>query len=185
MTDKLIETDGQILLWIQDNLRNSITDPIVSFITHLGDYGAVMIAAVLILTAIPKTRRLGLLCLTSLVACLLINNVIIKHAVARTRPYEVVDGLRTIVGKQHDTSFPSGHASGSFVMAAVIINETRKRIWIPVLIFAVLIALSRLYVGVHYPTDVLVGIISGTLTGIITCLIYHNVIAKNKQRLHR
>lgn len=185
MLQKIAETDGQILLWIQENVRCAPLDAIMKPITHLGDFGIVMIAAALILIMIPKTRKLGLLCSAALICSLLINNLLIKHTVLRTRPYEAVDGLKRIVGRQHDTSFPSGHSAGSFVLAAVIFRETPRKIGVPILILAFLIALSRLYVGVHYPTDVIVGIINGTLIGIAVCAVYHRYIVKSDTRLHR
>ena len=185
MIDKLLETDGQILLWIQENVRSDVLDPIVKAVTHMGDSGIIMILATLILVILPKTRRLGLLCGAALVVNVLLNNVILKNAVGRTRPYEAIDGLKTIVGKQRDASFPSGHSSGSFVIAAVIFRETRLRVAIPLLLLALALALSRLYVGVHYPTDVLAGIITGTFYGIMTCVIYHKYISRDPARLHR
>ena len=185
MFDRLIEMDGDILLWIQENLRSDILSPVIKLITHLGDMGLIMILTSIVLMIIPKTRKLGFLCSAALVCSVIINNVIIKHAVLRVRPYEAVEGLQRIVGKAHDTSFPSGHAAGSFVLAAVIFRETPRKIGVPVLILALLIALSRLYVGVHYPTDVLVGMISGTLIGIATCFVYHKYIARSSAGLHR
>ena len=185
MFEKLIEMDGQLLLWIQDNLRFDAITPFVKAITYSANGGAIMIAATLILMIIPKTRKLGLLCAAALVVNALICNVIFKNIVARIRPYEVVDGLKLIIGKQNDWSFPSGHSSGGFTVSTVIFRETPRKIGIPIIIFALLIALSRLYVGVHYPTDVICGIIIGALTGFLTCTIYHRAIAKNQTRLHR
>ncbi|MBQ8966707.1 phosphatase PAP2 family protein [Ruminococcus sp.] len=185
MIDKLLETDGQILLWIQENVRSDVLDPIVKAVTHMGDAGVIMIAAVLVLFIIPRTRRLGLLCGAALVINVLLNNVILKNAVDRTRPYEAINELHAMIGKQRDASFPSGHSSGSFCVASVIFRECRLRIGIPVLLLALSIALSRLYVGVHYPTDVLAGIITGTFYGIMTCVIYHKYISHEPSRLHR
>lgn len=185
MLDKISELDGRILLWIQENIRSDLLTPIVKAITYLGNRGALMIAAALVLMLIPKTRRLGFLCGAALIANVVINNLILKNAVARIRPYEAVEGLQRIVGRQRDYSFPSGHTSAGFSAASVIYMETRRRIGIPVAILALLIGLSRLYVGVHYPTDVLAGLISGTLIGVTVCLLYHRYIVKNKQRLHR
>lgn len=185
MLDKIAELDGSILLWIQENIRSDLLTPIVKAITYLGNGGALMIAAALALMLIPKTRRLGFLCAAALMVNVVINNLILKNVIARTRPYEVVEGLRLIIGRQSDFSFPSGHTTAGFTMASVIFSETRRRIGIPVVILALLIGASRLYVGVHYPTDVLAGIISGTLIGAATCAVYHRLIVKNERRLHR
>lgn len=182
MLEKLMELDGEILLWIQDNLRADFLNPLVKGITYLGNGGILMIAACLILMIIPKTRRLGAVCALSLALEFIICNLLLKTTIARTRPYETVDGLTRIIGKQSDYSFPSGHSGASFAVASVIFREAPKRIGIPILILAFLIALSRLYVGVHFPTDVIAGIILGTLTGIAACFAYHR-ITKSKEKI--
>ena len=185
MLEKLSENEGRILLWIQENVRGDIWDPIVKGITYLGEAGALMIITAIVLTVIPKTRRLGILCMVSLAVSFVINNLIIKNMVERIRPYDAVAGLNRIVGKQPDWSFPSGHSASGFSVASVLSHETNRRIGISTLVLALLIALSRLYVGVHYPTDVLCGMMTGTLIGLMTCFVYHKKIAKNNTRLHR
>lgn len=171
--DKLIEIDGKILLWIQEHLRAEWLNPIVKGITYLGEMGGMWALLCLALLIIPKTRRLGIVCSCSLALTFLIDNVLLKNLIARTRPYEVVEHLQRIVGKQSDFSFPSGHSGASFAVATVLLKETPKRYGVPAIILAALISLSRLYVGVHYPTDVAVGILMGTLFGLLCCSIYH------------
>lgn len=173
--DKITEIDGQILIWIQEHIRTDILTPIVKAITYLGEMGGIWILFCVGFLIFPKTRRLGMACSLSLAMVFLVDNVIIKNLVARTRPYEVVDGLTRLVGKQHDYSFPSGHSGASFAVAWVMFREMPKKFGIPAVILALLIALSRLYVGVHYPTDVLVGTIMGIIMGIISCKIMQKV----------
>lgn len=180
----MVEIDEGILLWIQENIRSDIFSPLVKGITYLGNGGAVMITACFILLICPKTRKLGILASCSLVLNVLVSNVFMKNLVARTRPYEIIEGLKLIIKKQRDYSFPSGHASGAFSLASVIFIETPRKIGIPAMIIATLIALSRLYVGVHYPTDVFAGMIIGTLIGCATCFFYHKKV-KSKKRLFR
>ena len=91
----------------------------------------------------------------------LITNVTLKNLVARTRPYEVVEGLVLLIEKQRDYSFPSGHTCASFAAAGVYWRMLPKKFGIPLVILAAMIAFSRLYVGVHYPTDVLAGLLIG------------------------
>lgn len=170
------------MLWIQDNIRNFILDPIMKGITHLGDSGILWIAVCLLLLIIPKTRRLGIVCSCSLAAVFIIDNLILKNLFARTRPYEVIDGLTRIISAQSDYSFPSGHSGASFSVAVVLFKESPKPIGIPALVLALLISLSRLYVGVHYPTDVLAGILIGTIIALLACLIYHK-ITKSKDKI--
>ena len=160
--------DGQILLWIQENLRNDFLTPIFKFITSLGDVGMIWIALTILCLFFAKYRKVGCLSALALIGSLLINNVLLKNLVARTRPYEVVEGLTRLIEKQSDFSFPSGHAGASFAAAVIFFIYLPKKFGIPAIILAFLISFSRLYVGVHYVTDVLAGgLIS---TAIATCI---------------
>ena len=174
--EQFLQLDGNILLWIQEHVRDDALTPFVTFITHLGDSGWFWIALAVVLLVIRKTRKIGLLTGCSLLVSFLINNVFLKNVVARTRPYEVVEGLHRIIEAQSDFSFPSGHTSSSFAAAVVIFLLCPKKAGVPAMILAFLIMLSRLYVGVHYPTDVFVGMITGTLTAVLVC-----VVAKRKK----
>lgn len=163
MIETLLNLDGNILLWIQENLRNSMLTPFVIFVTTLGNSGMIWILISCGLLIPKKTRKIGIICAVSLLGSLIINNMILKNLVERTRPYEVLDGLIPLIPKQVDYSFPSGHTGSSFCCAWVLFRRTPKKYGIPAVILATGIALSRLYVGVHYPSDVLVGMISGIL----------------------
>ena len=149
--------DGQILLWIQDNLRNEMLTPISKFITMLGNSGWLWIVLTILCLLFAKYRKVGLLSAVALIGSLIINNLILKNLVARTRPYEVVAGLTRLIEVQKDYSFPSGHAGASFGAAVIFFIYLPKKFGVPALVLAFLIALSRLYVGVHYVTDVLAG----------------------------
>lgn len=167
MINFLSNLDGNILLWIQEFIRNSICTPIFVTITHLGDGGAIWIIISIALLFHKKTRKMGILCIISLLGSLIVNNLILKNLVARVRPYEVVDGLKLIIEKQVDLSFPSGHTGASFAAAVTIYQCAKnKKYGILAIIFASLIAFSRLYVGVHYPTDVITALFTGTFISI-------------------
>lgn len=153
----LIQIEGNILLWIQEHLRCAALDPVMRFITTLGDGGILWIVLTVLLLLFKRTRRTGVYCAAAMLLTLLAVNLTIKPLVRRTRPYEVVEGLRILVGRQSDFSFPSGHSSNSLSCAWTIFRLAPRRWGIPVLALAIAIALSRLYVGVHYPTDVLAG----------------------------
>ena len=172
MEEFFAQLEGPILLWIQEYLRNDLLTPIVKFITHLGDAGMFWIALTVLFLVIPKLRKIGFLMMCSLLLNTLLNNMILKNLVARTRPYEIVEGLVNIVGEQSDFSFPSGHTGSSFAAAVVIFLMCPRKIGVPVLVLAFLISLSRLYVGVHFPTDVLVGALIGTMAAMLVCRIY-------------
>ena len=96
----------------------------------------------------------------------------LKDLIGRTRPYEVFDGVQRLIGKQHDASFPSGHSASSFAAAMCIYLNGPKKYGIPALLLALLIALSRLYVGVHYPGDVIAGAIIGSLMAWLVYKVY-------------
>lgn len=162
MLQNLIAMEADILLWIQNNVRNELLTPIFKFITTLGNGGLIWIVGSIGLLIPKKTRRVGVLALISLVFSALIDNVILKNVVARTRPYEVIEGLTSLVGAQKDYSFPSGHTGSAFAAAVVMFLGLPKKCGISILVFACLMGLSRLYVGVHYPSDVLCGALIGT-----------------------
>jgi len=157
--------EQSILLFIQENIRCTILNYVFVPVTHLGDGGAVWIVAALLMLIFRKTRRAGIVCAVALLSMLVINNLCIKNIVARIRPYEVIEGLVLIVGKAWDWSFPSGHTCASFAFATAVFFAAPKKIWIPAVVLAVLIAFSRLYVGIHWPTDVLGGMLIGVACG--------------------
>ena len=178
----------QILHWFE-TLHNPITNPIFYVITTLGNAGWFWIVlAVLMLTVLPKKyKKAGLTMAIALILSLIFCNGIMKHLWARPRAFWVV-GQNFVVGNEfenlygifnsiHDYSFPSGHSSASFA-AAVSIFMWRKKEGSAALVLAALIAFSRLYFTVHYPTDVLVGTITGALYGVAAYFIVKALINK-------
>lgn len=159
--ETLLNLDGNILIWIQEFLRNPILDPFFKVITTLGNAGIFWIIATIILLIPKKTRKVGMMSAFALLCSLLINNILLKNLVARTRPYYVVEGLVPLIKKPVEFSFPSGHAGSSFASACVLHRNLPKKYGIWFLILAILISFSRLYVGVHYPSDVLAGVVTG------------------------
>jgi len=154
-----------ILLWIQEFVRNPALTPVMKAVTHLGDMGIFWILAGILLLLCQKTRKAGFTVLLALLFSFLFNNMLLKNVVARVRPYRIIEGLHLLVAEATDLSFPSGHSASSFAAAVVIAGFLPKRYGIAALVLAALIAFSRLYVGIHYPTDVLFGTISGALIG--------------------
>lgn len=161
MLNLLSSLDDNILLFFQEVIRNPVLTPILRVITTLGNGGAIWIVLTILMLLLPKTRRVGFMTSLSLIGTLLVNNLFLKNVVNRTRPYEVIEGLTYLVRTPMDSSFPSGHSACSFAVACIIFRRLPKKYGVPALILAIVIALSRLYVGVHYPSDVLFGTISG------------------------
>ena len=140
------------------------------FITKFGDHGLFWMIVAAVLFVIPKTRKTGLGMAIAMIIGLLVCNVTLKPLVARIRPYDLQAELGITIQllgeRMHDFSFPSGHTIASFE-AAVVMLKNSKKLGIPAMILAVLISFSRLYLYVHYPTDVFVSIILGTLFALI------------------
>lgn len=105
--------------------------------------------------------RAGGMGLLSLLFSLLVNNLFLKNLVERSRPFDVIQALTPLIPRPHDFSFPSGHTASSFAAAGVFFRRLPRRLGVPALILAAFIGVSRLYVGVHYPSDVLFGMLSG------------------------
>lgn len=165
MPEWLMAMDGGVLLWIQDNLRG-LLDPVVRAYTHLGDAGMLWIILTVLLLIPRRTRKAGVVSAIALLLSLLCTNVVLKHLVARPRPWLDVAGLIPLVAEHDPNSFPSGHTSAALA-AACAWWRTLPAKWMRVgtMVLAVLMGLSRLYVGVHYPTDVLAGAVVGVFCG--------------------
>ena len=157
--------DLPILDWIAATLWCPFLDAVMPLITLLGDAGIFWMAMAAVLLLFKKTRRVGLGMGFAMLMGLLLCNLTLKPLCQRPRPYDYqydVFGkmIPLIIERQHDFSFPSGHTIASFEAAGVIMLNNKK--WgIAALILACLIAFSRLYLYVHYPTDVLVSIVLG------------------------
>lgn len=193
--EALLQMDAGILLWIQEYLRNDFLDPIMKFITHLGDDGILWIGLLVILLCIPKTRKTALLGAASLLLTFIITNLCLKPFIARVRPYEVIEGLTRIIEKQSDRSFPSGHTANSMAVGVMLWMVSQKyeklgdkKLYFPkaagwfFLILSILIGLSRLYVGVHYPTDVLGGALIAIADVMIVFGVYKMFLKRKKTK---
>ena len=165
-----ISFDLPILDWIQANLKSGFMDTFMPFITKFGDHGLFWMIVAAVLVIFPKTRKTGLGMAIAMMIGLLVCNVTLKPLVGRIRPYDLQAEfgvtIQLLGERMHDFSFPSGHTIASFE-AAVVMLKNSKKLGIPAMILAVLITFSRLYLYVHYPTDVIASIILGTLFALI------------------
>ena len=156
--------DGEILLWIRNSLSCTVLDRFMIAYTKLGDAGMVWIVLSLLLLLHPKTRKAGALALAAMAAGLICTNLTLKPLVHRVRPWLVVEGLTTLVQEGDPHSFPSGHTCAAFAAAVSWSGLATKRRWKGlILAAAVVMGFSRLYVGVHFPSDVLAGACVGWL----------------------
>lgn len=179
--------DLPILDWIFENLKCAFLDAVMPIVTVFGDAGIFWIACSVLLLCIPKYRRAGLSMGIALLVGLLVCNVTLKPLVGRIRPYDyqlahfgrqiplLVEGL-------HDFSFPSGHTIASFE-AAVVIGLNNKKLGIAAMILACLIAFSRLYLYVHYPTDVICSVILGTAFAFLGNFLAGKIMNKLPEKL--
>ncbi len=161
MLERLADIDGGILLFLQEVVRNPVLDPVMKVITTLGNAGIIWILITLLLFLSKKTRKVGWMSFSALLITLFLNNILIKNIVARPRPYYVIEALVPLIKKPREFSFPSGHAGSSFASACILFRKLPKKYGIWALVLATLISISRIYVGVHYPTDILAGMVTG------------------------
>ena len=181
--------DLPILDWIAANLWCPFLDAVMPLITLLGDAGIFWIAIAVVLLFFPKTRKVGLGMGAALVIGLLVCNVTLKPLIARIRPYDYQlehfgVTIKLLIEAQHDFSFPSGHTIASFEAATVLLIHSKKA-GIPAMILACLIAFSRLYLYVHYPTDVFASVILGICFGILGNWLVQKAFSLYENRCHK
>ena len=175
--------DLPVLDWIAANLWCPFLDAVMPIITHLGDGGIFWIALALILLCIPTTRKTGAAMGIALLMGLLVCNLALKPLVGRIRPFDfqLLQGkvIPLLIEAPRDFSFPSGHTIASFEAATVLMLRHRKA-GIAALVLACLIGFSRLYLYVHYPTDVIASVVLGTLIGMIAHVAVNKAFALYK-----
>ena len=163
--------DESALLWIQDAVRVPFLDPLVEAFTSLGNTGVMWIVLSLGMLCWKPTRRAGGIALLAMALGMLCTNVVLKQLVLRPRPYVMVEGLIPLLTSADPSSFPSGHTCAAFAAG---------KAWAAV-IQAVCMGLSRLYVGVHYPSDVLAGALIGSLCAL--CALWLAARSRERRRV--
>lgn len=168
--EAILGFDFAILDFIRENIANPLLDVIMKIVTISGDAGMIWIAAIILCLIFKRTRKAGVCMAVAMILVLLICNLTLKPIVARPRPFSLREDIELIIAAPKDFSFPSGHTLSSFA-AATGLFIYHKKLGIAALVWAILIAFSRLYMYVHYPTDILAGIVMGIICAVIGMLL--------------
>ena len=177
-----VSFDLPILDWIQETMQCTFLDKTMPIVTLFGDGGVFWIGIAVLLLFFAKYRKTGFSMGMALVLGLVVCNITLKPLVARIRPYdfqlqEFGREISLLISAQHDFSFPSGHTIASFEACTVLLLHD-KRMGIPATVLAILIAFSRLYLYVHYPTDVLVSLVLGIAFGLLGTFLVNLIYKK-------
>ncbi len=181
--EAILNFDFAVLNWIQNNIASPFFNTFFELVTHLGDGAYFWFAIALVSLFFKKTRKMGICMVLAIIFGSLMCNVTIKPLVARPRPFTYPQAMLGVtdllIKKPSEFSFPSGHTTSCFAAATAILLYNKK--WgIGALIIAALVGLSRMYLYVHFPTDVLAGVIVGCIAGILACTVIKYLI-KNKE----
>ena len=168
MLEVIQHLDETVLRWIASNIRAEWLNPAAVFYTTLGNGGLIFIAISVVLLFFCKTRKAGISSLMGMLLGLIVTNLTVKPLVGRLRPWVVMEYFEVLVTSGDLNSFPSGHTCAAFAFAAALCAVLPQR-WAKAaaLIAAALMGFSRLYVGVHFPTDVLAGAAIGIACGVL------------------
>lgn len=160
--------DFNILFWIQNLIRNDVFDVIIPFYTSLGEDGIIWIALGLILLIPKKYRKTGIMVLAALLVMLVVNNIVLKNLIARPRPCWTYPEMVQLVHNPSSYSFPSGHTTSAFAVAFTVFSQ-HKKLGKVIIIMAAIMAFTRLYVFVHFPTDIYGGILVAAAITTFVC----------------
>ena len=166
-----------LLQGLQEAVGCPLLDKITVAISHTGDKGIGMILLAILLLCIPKTRKAGVVMAVALVLELLLVNLTLKPLFARTRPYDLGIDLELITHHPSDFSFPSGHTAAAFAAATALYAMGKK--WMAAgLFYACCMGFCRMYLMMHYPTDVLFGAVAGIICGAAALYVWNRVEAR-------
>lgn len=160
--------DFNILFWIQNLIRNDVFDVIIPFYTSLGEDGIIWIALGLILLIPKKYRKTGIMVLAALLVMLVVNNIVLKNLIARPRPCWTYPEMVQLVHNPSSYSFPSGHTTSAFAVAFTVFSQ-HKKLGKVIIVMAAIMAFTRLYVFVHFPTDIYGGILVAAAITTFVC----------------
>ena len=169
--------DFNILFWIQNFIRNDVFDVIIPFYTSLGEDGIIWIVLGLILLIPKKYRKTGIMVLGALLVMLVVNNIVLKNLIARPRPCWTYPEMVQLVHNPSSYSFPSGHTTSAFAVAFTVFSQ-HKKLGKVIIAMASVMAFTRLYVFVHFPTDIYGGILVAMAITTFVCFMEKKISPK-------
>ena len=172
--DFIVNIDFSILNFIQEHIRNSFLDPVMMVLSYMGEYGVFWILLAIILLFFRKTRAAGVCVLAAMALGFLCGDIIIKNIIARPRPFLLNPSVNMNIPGPTSYSFPSGHSISAFAAVTALFGMLKEKRWIAYsgLVLAILIVFSRMYNYVHYPSDVICGILLGVLCALIMLFVF-------------
>ena len=165
--DIIREIDFMVLEYIREHLRNGFLDNIMPVVTAFGNMGMFWVVVALIISAKRKYRKCSITMMIGMILGVILGNFVVKNIVRRDRPCWINEISDMLIANPQDFSFPSGHTMSSFI-AATILFYYDKRLGVPSFGVALLIAFSRMYLYVHFPTDIIGGAMLGVGIAIMT-----------------
>jgi undecaprenyl-diphosphatase len=180
----LLNLDKSLLYFFSTTLSNPFLDKLMPFITNLNNHGELWIgmSIVLMINKDIRVKRLGLSMLIAVAFGYLVGEAALKNIIGRERPIGDEFSHNFIVKIPTSFSFPSGHTTSSFAAFGVyLFSKAKYRYWI--LVLAVLMAFSRMYLHVHYPSDILGGIILGIICGKVGVYIGNALLVRVRREI--
>lgn len=174
MIETISKIDESVIIFIKDYLINEDISRIMIVFSLLGNLAFIWLVISIYLSISEKNKDIFIATAISLVLVLIIVDIILKETIDRERPFEIIKGIELFIKKPSTASFPSGHTASSFA-AALVISKFKKKITAYLFVLALLISLSRLYLFLHYPSDVLVGMILGLVFGCISLYLWRKI----------
>ncbi len=174
--------DFEILYFIQEHIVTPVLNNAMILASALGEYGIIWVITAVTLVFFKKTRVCGVLIICSLLLCLITGEFITKNLVCRVRPCYQDMTIPMLVNRPNSYSFPSGHTASSFTSASTIFYFNKKA-GLLALVLASIIAFSRMYLFVHFPTDVLAGVLWGIASSVVVLLIYRKYFDTNNKEI--